>query len=743
MLSRTDAEGKTTMRNEYNLFGDLIRATDGNDNVIENLYNYGGGTDCASCSGSSRRKIVEKIFPTFTRKYLYDLKGRRIEEIDVLSETEAEAMLYEFDDVGNQKAIVDKAGKRTVYEYDALNRLIVMVDAASGRTEYTYDSMDNLIALNDANGHVTAFEYDRNNRLIKETRPMGEATTYAYDPAGNLKEKIDAKNQRTEYIYNEAGRITEKRYYSDASDINPVKTVVFNYDDVGNMKFYDDGTTSAVYSYDKNNRKLNETVDFGDFSLGHSYTYYANGLKQTFTGPDGITYSYSYDENNQLTTVNLPGSGDITFENENWNRTTKKVYPGGTTQHIQYDPLMRIKGIVVKSLLNGTIMLYSYTYDPAGNINENYTEHGKYSYGYDDRHQLISVDNPDFEDESFSYDPVGNRKTSSDTIGVWRYNNNDELEEFDDTLFNYDNNENLVRKTIDRKVINYDYNIQNRLVRLENSSDGLMVSYFYDPFGRRLGKVVNGKALYFCYSGEGLIGEYDSQGNEITSYSYKPGSVFASTPIFFRQNKKYYFYCNDQLDTPQKAIDIKGDVNWSATYKSFGKAYIEQGSAIKSNLRFPGQYFDEETGFHYNWNRYYDSSLGRYLRADPIGIDGGINLYIYGQNNPLINKDINGLKCWSQSIDKMLATASMGLTCSLCLIPGEGAGIGDILQCLACAALIKATISTMEAEINCYLKEPCIDEADKNYIKEIQKDLANTKERLKKIERLIGAETSS
>jgi RHS repeat-associated protein len=84
-------------------------------------------------------------------------------------------------------------------------------------------------------------------------------------------------------------------------------------------------------------------------------------------------------------------------------------------------------------------------------------------------------------------------------------------------------------------------------------------------------------------------------------------------------------------------------VVWAADYLPFGTADVSVGS-VDNNLRFAGQYFDQETGLHYNYHRYYDPKLGRYLRSDPIGFDGGINLYAYVLNNPLNWVDPLGLE---------------------------------------------------------------------------------------------------
>ena len=76
---------------------------------------------------------------------------------------------------------------------------------------------------------------------------------------------------------------------------------------------------------------------------------------------------------------------------------------------------------------------------------------------------------------------------------------------------------------------------------------------------------------------------------------------------------------------------------------AFGEADIDSASVVKNNLRFAGQHYDAETGWNYNYHRYYDPRTGRYLTPDPIGLAGGINLYAYVQNNPINSIDPYGL----------------------------------------------------------------------------------------------------
>ena len=641
MTKQIDAEGKVVLY-EYDNEGRLIKTTDGNGNEIQMEYDDTTGGGCSSCSGGNTGQPSKVTYPTFSKDYSYDLRGRKTLEKDVLSETEGFETLFDYDLSGNLTNKIDKESKTTNYEYDELSRLKKVTDSMNQDTQYVYDNRDNLVQLIDAKSQSTLFEYDRNNRLIKETRPMGEETTYQYNGAGNLIQKIDAKNQKVVYTYDDAGRLTEIRYFNPDDHVNPVKIVSFTYDKVGNLKTYNDGTTSGQYGYDNAYRKISEAVNYGGFQKSYAYEYYKNGTKKTFTGPDGITYTYTYNSNNQLTSVQIPGVGSITNASYNWSRPTMITLPGGSRKDYAYDPLMRVKQITSKDPGQNTLLNYQYTYDKMDNIQSKQTEHGDYTYDYDNLYRLAGADNPVQEDEAFTYDPVGNRLTSSG-VSDWTYNTNNELTGYDNGSYVYDDNGNMTQKTVDGVVTKFFYNTEDRLIEVRDGSDSLIASYYYDPFGRRLWKEVGGTKTYFMYSDEGLVEEYDDGGVEIKTYGYKPGSTWTTDPLFMKIGSNYYFYHNDHLGTPQKLTSTNGAVVWSAKYKSFGKAEVDINSTIINPLRFPGQYEDLETGLYHNHFRYYAPRTAVYMTHDPIGLLSGINMLNYVGNNPINQIDPMGL----------------------------------------------------------------------------------------------------
>jgi RHS repeat-associated protein len=113
-----------------------------------------------------------------------------------------------------------------------------------------------------------------------------------------------------------------------------------------------------------------------------------------------------------------------------------------------------------------------------------------------------------------------------------------------------------------------------------------------------------------------------------------------------------YYHC-DQIGTPQELSDADGVIAWSAYYRAWGDAKEVIGDAarkagIRNALRFAGQYFDHETGLHYNRHRYYDPQSGRFISKDPIRLAGGTNLYQYAPN-PVGWVDPLGLRCDSQA----------------------------------------------------------------------------------------------
>ncbi|MCU1748385.1 RHS repeat domain-containing protein, partial [Pseudomonas sp. 6D_7.1_Bac1] len=132
-----------------------------------------------------------------------------------------------------------------------------------------------------------------------------------------------------------------------------------------------------------------------------------------------------------------------------------------------------------------------------------------------------------------------------------------------------------------------------------------------------------------------LIAEHSREHHR--SYVYEPGSFRPLAMLDGYGPKKAcpFYYQLDHLGTPQELTDYSGEIVWSATYKAYGKlASLQQfgEEQLEQPLRFQGQYFDAESGLHYNRHRYYNPDIGRYLTPDPSKLAGGTNGYQYTPN---------------------------------------------------------------------------------------------------------------
>ena len=223
------------------------------------------------------------------------------------------------------------------------------------------------------------------------------------------------------------------------------------------------------------------------------------------------------------------------------------------------------------------------------------------------------------------------------------------LKEYNGIEYTYDALGNLIyRQLPNGENQYYQYDLENQLVRAEikkPAGNTEIWTYAYDPFGRRLSKErqdklawtsTEPKRTHFVWDGSRLLQEYTYKGCYTYIYtdqdSYEPlAQIFDNA----KDGKQYLAYFHtDQVGIPREMTDIHGNLLWYGEYTAWGRLK-KDGRVYKDAhqpFRLQNQYYDEETGLHYNLMRYYEPEAGRFVNQDPIGLLGGENLYSFAPN---------------------------------------------------------------------------------------------------------------
>ncbi|MBI5025152.1 MAG: hypothetical protein HZC12_00170, partial [Nitrospirae bacterium] len=206
--------------------------------------------------------------------------------------------------------------------------------------------------------------------------------------------------------------------------------------------------------------------------------------------------------------------------------------------------------------------------------------------------------------------------------------------------YSYDNNGNLIQKTnkATGETTTYTYDTENRVTGI--SYPGMVAQYKYDSFGRRIEKNVNGVITRYVYDREDILFELDANGNIITEYVHGSG---IDEPIAMIRNNQTYYYHADGLGSIVAITDSAGNVVQRYEYNSFGNiTYIQDPNFIQP-YTYTSREYDPETGLYYYRARYYDPKIGKFISEDPIGLAGGLNLYVYVGNSSVNFFDPLGL----------------------------------------------------------------------------------------------------
>ena len=672
----TDCTGETT-RFGYTEYGDLETVTDALGHTTRHHYDAAGNP-------------VRTDYPDGSHEtFEYDRLNRLTAHIDGLGAKTA----YELAVDGLPLKRTNALGHTFAYAYDKARRLTVLTNENGETYRLDYSQTDNLIQETGWDGKITAYGYDAAGQLVQQTE-YGQSNTEGRlkDRPETWHIHHFKRNILGQLLEKQSRKVSSRNGQSKDEGISRTR---FEYDPVtGNLTKARNQHSSVELAYDELDRLIGETTVHNGQSATVGYRYDPLGNRIRTILPDGCHIDYLYYGSGHLHQISLDGEVVSDIERDKLHREIQRTQ-GSISSLYDYDPMGRLKSqhtvwSGTQTVWSGTQTLHNkqnplaggavnrrYAYDKAGNLIQSADQRsGVLHYVYDKIGRIQEARNSQTgRSETFAFDPahnildiptsapspVGEGKTTAPisddpkTQGRLKSPANpnlisgNRLKEYNGIEYTYDALGNLIyRQLPNGENQYYQYDLENQLVRAEikkPAGNTEIWTYAYDPFGRRLSKErqdklawtsTDPKRTHFVWEGSRLLQEYTYKGSY--TYIYTDQDSYEPLAQVFRKNQdeeQYLAYFHtDQIGIPREMTDVHGNLLWYGEYTAWGRLK-KDGRVYKDAhqpFRLQNQYYDEETGLHYNLMRYYEPEAGRFVNQDPIGLLGGENLYWFAPN---------------------------------------------------------------------------------------------------------------
>lgn len=569
----------------------------------------------------------------------------------------------------------DVAGGELRDELGALVREV----ASNGKVRrWFYDAGGNTVRYQDFDGSVVQCEYlswDLPHRL---TDPIGRTLTRRFTRSARVAELVDPAGVRSAYLYDLKGRLAE--FWYDGTLVER-----YTYDAADNLTAKLDGAGQPVVAVEIGPKNLKTARHLASGET-HHFAYTERGYYASVATND-ISVKFDYDQFSNRTVDERDGRGvEHLFDGPGsllqttvmkrfitryrWSSDTILDIrdPGGQTHQIYFME----GGIVARSMSSGLAEIARYddvgrclmkaslaarapawvaswirkfSYSGEGDLLEAVDSTGGVTrFEYDAAHRLNQVIAADGMREAYRHD-TGDNLLEQPGLADVSITNGNRLRSANGDEFEYDDRGNVAVRRGGCGVTHYRYDSRNMLVSCQTARGEWRAAY--DPLGRRIRKSLDEEWREFYWDTDRLAAELHHDGR-LRVYIY--ADAFAMVPLLWldydnpdadpSSGRRYFLQC-DHLGTPVLVTNEVGDVMWRARVTAYGSVVVSGNTRIEMPLRFPGHYYDAETGLHYNRFRYYSPELGRYLQPDPLGTVAGNNLYAY-TTNPLKEVDVRG-----------------------------------------------------------------------------------------------------